>query len=194
VKKLFLSEEQNILITKKLANYLDTESEPIKGKCSYETFDNNDSFNDKQKDRENFNEKNNSNSTENQSNGKYNSYQKNKKQKGYDQQNDINSLFANSTKNNTNYGSDKSFDNIVQSDNLDKTKRLVRFAGDYCRASPNMLFKEKYSLLSCGWRSLKSSFVVEYDYFSKISGEKRTVCLNEFIYFLLIFHLKLKYF
>ena len=91
---------------------MDTETEPIKGKCSYETFDNNDSFNEKQKDRDNFNEKNNTN--ENQGNGKYGSYQKNKKQKINDQ-NDINSLFANSTKNNTNYGSDKSFDNLVQS-------------------------------------------------------------------------------
>ena len=80
---------------------------------------------------------------------------------------DLNSLIANQKT--------KSFDGIIQAEQNEKTKRLVRFAGDYCRASPNIVFKDKYSLLNIGWRNTKSSFVVDYDFQSKFSGEKKNV-------------------
>lgn len=70
---------------------------------------------------------------------------------------------------------DKSFDGIVQADHNEKIRKLVRFARDYCRASPNINFKEKYMVLSFGWRSIKSAFVVDYDYYSTYSEEKKNV-------------------
>lgn len=69
----------------------------------------------------------------------------------------------------------QSLEGLIDEANVDKTNRLIRFAGDYCRASPNINLKEKYSVLSCGWRSNKSCFVTEYDYYSKNSGEKNIV-------------------
>lgn len=63
------------------------------------------------------------------------------------------------------------------SDNSDKVKKLMRFASDYCRASPNISFKENLSLnsINLGSRQTKSNFIVEYEHFSKISGEKYNI-------------------
>lgn len=68
----------------------------------------------------------------------------------------------------------KNLTNNNEYDNNDKVKKLMRFASDYCRASPNISFKENLSLnsINLGSRNIKSNFIVEFEHFSKISGEK----------------------
>ena len=142
---MFLSEEQHILITKRLQNYFDAENDPLTNNTNsnYSTFQSNKNNKQKYLQNEEF-----------------------VKEKS----NDIAALFVSENNN-----SNENFDGYEIEEKKERINRLVRFAGDYCRASPNINFKEKYSLLELGWRSSKSSFVVDYDYFSRFSGEKRMI-------------------
>ncbi len=101
-------------------------------------------------------------------NEKLNNYNTFNNKKDKKSKNEDNNLFSDNNLNSQN----PTLDEIAKLDDDEKSKRLIRFAGDYCRASPNIILKEKYSVLNCGWRSVKSSFVVDYDFYSKLSGEK----------------------
>lgn len=83
--------------------------------------------------------------------------------------------------------SPKSFPNFNQhhlnissvEDSGDKLTRIIRFAVDYCRSSPNITLKHK-NILNIGWRNQKYNYEVDYDLID-FNGEKLTVYKIYFI-------------
>jgi hypothetical protein len=62
---------------------------------------------------------------------------------------------------------------ILDVSDTEKQTKLIRFAVDYCRSSPNITLKQK-SLLNIGWRNSKYNYEVIYEYIS-YDGEKISV-------------------
>jgi hypothetical protein len=58
----------------------------------------------------------------------------------------------------------------IDNESSEKINKVVRFAEDYCRASPNISLKNK-SLLNIGWRMQKYNYDVEYEIIN-YKGEK----------------------
>lgn len=55
----------------------------------------------------------------------------------------------------------------------DNVKKILRFAIDYCRASPNINFKNK-TISNIGWRGSKYNIFVEFEMYNK-EGQKLIV-------------------
>lgn len=68
-----------------------------------------------------------------------------------------------------------SYERLKESDNSNKKLKVLRFANDYCRSSPNMQLIDRHSLLELGWRSCKSEFIIDYEIFDYVIGEQRQV-------------------
>ena len=63
----------------------------------------------------------------------------------------------------------------ISNDSNDKLNKIVRFAVDYCRASPNITLNNK-NMLNIGWRIQKFNYDVEYE-FIDYKGDKTLVKL-----------------
>jgi hypothetical protein len=50
----------------------------------------------------------------------------------------------------------------IENDGSDKLNKIVRFAVDYCRASPNITLNNK-NMLNIGWRIQKFNYDVSYE-------------------------------
>lgn len=55
-----------------------------------------------------------------------------------------------------------SFANLSKAEMQEKEAKIIRFAIDYCRASPNIHLKNK-SILNIGWRNTKFHFDVDLE-------------------------------
>ncbi len=55
-----------------------------------------------------------------------------------------------------------SLSNYLEKETKEKTSKLIRFAEDLCRASPNINLKSKF-ILNIGWRTQKFNFQVVFD-------------------------------
>lgn len=61
-----------------------------------------------------------------------------------------------------NQNQNNSFASLSIAEQQEKEAKIMRFAIDYCRASPNIHLKNK-SLLNIGWRSTKFHFEVDLE-------------------------------
>jgi serine/threonine protein kinase len=52
---------------------------------------------------------------------------------------------------------------MFSNETKDKINKLIRFAADYCRASPNITYKNK-NLFNIGWRLQKYNYSVDFEY------------------------------
>jgi hypothetical protein len=52
--------------------------------------------------------------------------------------------------------------NNIENENNDKLNKIIRFAVDYCRASPNITLNNK-NMLNIGWRIQKFNYDVNYE-------------------------------
>lgn len=77
-----------------------------------------------------------------------------------------------------------SYEKLKENDDSNRKLKLLRFANDYCRSSPNMQLKDRHSLLELGWRPCKSEYLIDYELFDYVIGEQRQVS-----YFFKIFSL-----
>jgi hypothetical protein len=71
-----------------------------------------------------------------------------------------------------------SYNSTASRENAEKNAKLIRFAVDYCRASPNISLKVQ-ELLAIGWRGNKYNFDVNYELIN-YNGER--VSVNIFFY------------
>ena len=78
----------------------------------------------------------------------------------------------------------KGYEKLKENDDSNRKLKLLRFANDYCRSSPNMQLKDRHSLLELGWRPCKSEYLIDYELFDYVIGEQRQVS-----YFFKIFSL-----
>jgi hypothetical protein len=62
---------------------------------------------------------------------------------------------------------------FVEKETNERNNKLIRFAEDYCRASPNINLKQK-ALLNIGWRTSKFNYEVDYEIIN-FKGEKTNV-------------------
>jgi hypothetical protein len=62
---------------------------------------------------------------------------------------------------------------FVEKETNERNQKLLRFAEDYCRASPNINLNQK-SLLNIGWRTAKFNYQVDYEIVN-FKGEKTNV-------------------
>ncbi len=91
------------------------------------------------------------------------------------------SEYGNSTNNhnhNNNSNENSFFAGLSKAEMQDKEAKILRFAIDYCRASPNIHLKGK-SILNIGWRSTKFHFDVDLELANSFSYNIENVILNQ---------------
>jgi hypothetical protein len=75
------------------------------------------------------------------------------------------------------YLDEGSFDNMLLKENEKKNKMLFCFVNDYCRASPYLNVNESSNVYNLGWRSDKSSVLIDYETYDYNIAESKQVSL-----------------
>jgi hypothetical protein len=104
----------------------------------------------------------------------YISNEKSEYKKEYNTFDDITKPKGNpSNSGNPNNNANDAFLNFIENDSNDKLNKTIRFAVDYCRASPNISLNNK-NMLNIGWRIQKFNYDVEYEIVD-FKGDKKYV-------------------
>lgn len=168
ILKRYLSSDNNPdTLTKKLMNYIsngDMNGKEGSKNSNYDTIgkDSNNYGSYNPKGKGNSSGKSNSNNSHKNQNNQYNNNQ-------YNNNNDVNLTIGNRDILNTS----DSVSTIIEKETSERINKLIRFAVDYCRASPNIMLKNK-SLLNIGWRGQKFNYDVDFEIVG-FKGEKQNV-------------------
>lgn len=71
-------------------------------------------------------------------------------------------------------------DSLHNTEAAQKESKLLRFAIDYCRASPNIFLKQK-NILNIGWRNTKFHFDVDIEIYNNYNYKNEVFQVNNFL-------------